>query len=440
MKRALNRFERFWFDPVGVTGFGLMRVAFGLLALGSFVPQWSQIERFYGGSGLLPIDVTNDFLRSEFRLTVFNYIGEPNMVFAVYLLLIFCLVCVTLGIFTRTTMITSAILIFSFHERQPIILAGGDTLLRNLAFILAVSPCHRSYSLWNVKRRYKVWKEKQKEAPALTMPAWPYRLLLWQIIMMYVGSVWTKAIGTMWWDGSAVGIAVHHEHFARFSRPIANAISSLGVFEAAFVLVSQSLWPLLLLIPVLHTVLPYSKRIIQTRIVRRAAVVCDSMVHIGILITMEVGIFSSAVLTGLIGTLKDEDFVALRRFINRWSRGKTVVLYDGHCGLCLRSVFVLRTLDSLDRLKPVDFHEDTLRKKIAPKITLQALDKALHVKLPNGTFRMGFRAFRAISWSIPWLWVFAPFLYLPGAVFIGDRVYDRIAKRRKKCRHGHCLR
>lgn len=433
-----NAIDRLFFAPVSTKGFGLMRIAFGLIALGSFLPQWTSITRFYSDDGILPRTLLDQFLRTEMRFTVFEWIGDPTLVFLVYLFFLACLVFVTLGIFTRPAVFASVLLMFSFHERTPMILAGGDTLIRHIGFVLLLSPCHRSYSLWNLHRRLRIFLKTRKEAPALTMPAWPYRLLLWQVIMMYVGSAWTKFLGSMWWDGSAMGITIHHEHFARFPDWFTDRLALWSPFFSHLTLAIQLLWPLILVLPIVHFFFPVIRRHITTGRIKRLAILGGIVIHGGILILMEVGSFSWVVFAAYIGLLLEEDFKAIRGSITRWIRKPVYVLYDGHCGLCMRTTFGFLTLDGLHVVAPIDFHDQTQRKKIAPDVTLKELDKALHIKLPNGSYRKGFSAFRRLSWYLPWLWPVVPFMYLPGATFIGDRAYESVARRRKRCTHEDC--
>ncbi len=113
------------------------------------------------------------------------------------------------------------------------------------------------------------------------------------------------------------------------------------------------------------------------------------------------------------------------------------VLFDGHCGLCRRSIRTLQALDWLGRLSYADFQDERERMRVAPEIPYGQLDRAMHVKFPGKTLS-GFSAFRALAWHLPPLWIAAPFLYLPGAKIIGDAVYARVAESRKKCTHESC--
>ena len=53
----------------------------------------------------------------------------------------------------------------------------------------------------------------------------------------------------------------------------------------------------------------------------------------------------------------------------------------------------------------------------------------------------GYRAFRWIAWRLPLTWLVAPFLYLPGVPWLGNRVYRWVAKNRFNlvpCDDGGC--
>ena len=49
---------------------------------------------------------------------------------------------------------------------------------------------------------------------------------------------------------------------------------------------------------------------------------------------------------------------------------------------------------------------------------------------PPGKLTDGFYAFRRMSPRLPMIWWLVPFLYLPGAGFIGQTVYDGVARHR----------
>ncbi len=420
----------FWFRPVPTTGFGLMRVSTGLIAFISYLLQWNDVSRYYSDAGMLPRAIMFEFIRNNNRFSVLDYVGDPSSVFAVYLLLLACFALVTIGLYTRPALITGTLLLFSFHERMPGVLAGGDTVIRLLLFVLILAPCHRSFSLWSLRKRYAQWKKSGmdiKERIAV-MSIWPYRLLLWQFIMIYVGSFWTKFLGTMWEDGSAVGIALHHEHFIRFPIAWVQPFTAISVPFAWFLLLSQMSWLLFLIIPAIEWSIPASKKFFSRVSWKLLIIGTSALIHGSIALFMDVGIFSFVIFAGYAGLLLQEDFTWLRRLLNGENRKKTIVLYDGKCGFCKDTTFVLIVLDALKRLSLMDLHSTAARRiKNAP--SHEALMKEMHV-MRHGKITKGFFAFRSLASDLPALWLFDPFLWLPGVPWIGQKVYKRIAESR----------
>ena len=122
--------------------------------------------------------------------------------------------------------------------------------------------------------------------------------------------------------------------------------------------------------------------------------------------------------------------------------GKAIVLYDGQCRLCQRSVAVLRRLDWLNRLAYQDGRNASALPTTDPPLIPQRLLEEMHVVTPNRRLvHRGFAAFRWLAWRLPLCWPLAPFLYLPGMPWLGKRVYRWIARNRFHlipCHEGKC--
>jgi len=107
----------------------------------------------------------------------------------------------------------------------------------------------------------------------------------------------------------------------------------------------------------------------------------------------------------------------------------TVVFFDGQCDVCRWSRDWLDAWDWWGRLEWVDVHTAPPESR-PPGATLQDLKAALHLMTPGGQVFTGFLAFRWLAWRLPALWLIAPFLYLPGARPLGERLYRWIALHR----------
>jgi len=111
--------------------------------------------------------------------------------------------------------------------------------------------------------------------------------------------------------------------------------------------------------------------------------------------------------------------------------GRAVVLYDGQCPLCQKSIAVLKPLDWLGRAHFQDARDTEHLPPCDEPLVPKRLLEQMHVVTPDRRHAYaGFRGFRWLAWRIPALLPAAPFLYLPGVLWVGNRVYLMIAKNR----------
>ena len=107
------------------------------------------------------------------------------------------------------------------------------------------------------------------------------------------------------------------------------------------------------------------------------------------------------------------------------------IVYDGDCGFCRSSVRRLQKMDWWGKLEYVAGPKDM------DEMRLDAAD---------GKTYSGFFAFRQLVLILPVLYVMIPFVYFPGAGFLGPYVYRWIARNRylfpvfHTCKDGECFR
>jgi predicted DCC family thiol-disulfide oxidoreductase YuxK len=121
---------------------------------------------------------------------------------------------------------------------------------------------------------------------------------------------------------------------------------------------------------------------------------------------------------------------------------KARVLYDGDCAFCCKSIGLLKKLDWLGKLDYVNVRDDTQPfLKEAPLAGAPLLEQ-MHVLTYDGQrLHGGYHAIRFLAWRLPATWLVAPFLYLPGMTWLGQKLYLTIARNRFKivpCQHGVC--
>jgi predicted DCC family thiol-disulfide oxidoreductase YuxK len=126
------------------------------------------------------------------------------------------------------------------------------------------------------------------------------------------------------------------------------------------------------------------------------------------------------------------------------ARGRAVLLYDGQCGFCVESVKRLRVLDLFGWVDPLDFHRQPELATLHPALTPQRCRSEMVLLEPNGRLSGGFAAFRRLTRHLPLLCALAPLVRVPGASWIGTRLYRWIAAHRyllhrnPACRTNQC--
>lgn len=244
----MHAIDGFFFRRISANGFGLLRIAWAATALLFFLLQWRDVTFLYSGGGLISPELFGMAFRHEYRFSLLSTYTDPLTVYLLYLLMLAMFFSAMIGYRTRFSTVTATLLLFSFHERNLLPLGGGDTMLRNLGFLLMVAPQIHALSLDRAREQWRQWDMDRKFLPPLTMSIWPWRLLLWQFVVIYIASGIDKATGSMWWNGTAVASALHHVHFARWPMPVMDVISSASPLIGSAVLVFEFGW-LLLLVP-----------------------------------------------------------------------------------------------------------------------------------------------------------------------------------------------
>lgn len=291
-----------------------MRIAWATVAFSYFLMQWQDIDFFYGNDGFMNPDLSHTLMRSNLHYTFLAVVTSPHAVFALYLLMLLCIFATAVGIFPRFMLIASVLLMFSFHERDTMVLGGGDTLLRNIGFILAISPCIDAFSLKRLDAQHRNIEKTGTLLPPPTMSAWPYRLLLWQMIVLYGTSFWYKMLGTMWTSGTAVQAALHQPFFSRWPDSIINPLMPMAHLVDWASLIWEGLWILLLVPRWLTDLLP--KQIPRIPL-KRILMIFGIFFHGSIFILMDAGSFSLVMFTAYLGLIRDDDIAWFARLFPR---------------------------------------------------------------------------------------------------------------------------
>lgn len=106
-----------------------------------------------------------------------------------------------------------------------------------------------------------------------------------------------------------------------------------------------------------------------------------------------------------------------------------IVIYDDQCPLCLSQTRLLRRLDWFQAVRFRGISEPGST-ELMPDLRREDLLAAIHCVTKDGKIYRAARCFRFIAMRIPLLVPFALLLWIPGMLWVAEKIYNRIARNR----------
>lgn len=241
----------------------------GLLVLLDGVLRLPLIKDYYSGSGIFPRGFYTSELANSYETSIY-FISD--FWFIQTLLLCFTLLCgvmLIIGYRTKIATIICWIMVMSLQNRNSWTLNGGDILFRCLLFWSMFAPLGRYFSVDQIlsKRQNKI---------ELHFSPGSFALLL-QVFAVYIFTAILKWHPAWYWDGTALYYALHIDLFAKPIGVYLRQFETLLRWMTYYVLALEGIGPLLV-------ILPFWK-------LRTFVVFLFFNLHLGIELTMEVGLF-----------------------------------------------------------------------------------------------------------------------------------------------------
>ncbi|WP_435359118.1 HTTM domain-containing protein [Haloarchaeobius sp. DFWS5] len=182
-----------------------LRVALGCLLLLDLSLRAQDLAAFYTDAGVMPRAV----LRAQFpafaSISLHTLSGELWFQGCLFVAAALAAVALLTGYRTRLATAVSLVLLISLHARNPVLLNGGDSLLRRLLFWSLFLPLGRYWSV-DARRRAATAGE------ARVLDTWVVSVatagLLVQVTTVYVVNALFKFRGAAWPSGEAVRIVM----------------------------------------------------------------------------------------------------------------------------------------------------------------------------------------------------------------------------------------
>ncbi|MEO8765522.1 MAG: hypothetical protein ABI416_14585 [Ginsengibacter sp.] len=242
MKKIIPNIHNFFTAPVPVQTLGCFRIAVGIFALVQFLillPDWMW---FYGPQGLLPWEVSDGLsTRQTPGLSYFANLLLPLSISAkgtVYLVTTLYFCSLTGLIFGYKTRLMGTVAWFThllLNTTGHFTAYGVETFAHIGLFYCMVLPVGASWSVDSYRK---------------PSPLPPYlvtlsvRIIQIHLCIIYLASGLEKSIGSQWWNGEAIWIAMQQDQFHKVdinwmaSLPIVPKVLCIGT------LIAETLYPL----------------------------------------------------------------------------------------------------------------------------------------------------------------------------------------------------
>jgi len=249
------------------------RIALGALLIVDLVLRSRNLVAFYTDQGVLP------------RAALFSDYGDVYSLHAVWgeawiqagLFLVagaFGLA-LLVGYRTRVATIVSWLLLASLHARNPMVLNGGDVLFRMLLFWGMFLPLGKRWSL----------DAARADAARSPVASIATAALLLQVVLLYVTNAAHKLGGVQWLNGEAIIYVFSLDQFTvLLGNVLAEYYGLLRVFTYVWI-------TLVVLSPLLLVLTGRARAVLATAL---------AGMHLGMLATMQLGLFPLIVVAGLL--------------------------------------------------------------------------------------------------------------------------------------------
>jgi hypothetical protein len=193
---AIDGWREFWFRPQPAYTLGLIRIAFGALAVVWTLSLLPNLFELVGEHGVAPHHPLADY-----RWGVFELWRTDLALLIGWLVLLVSAVALTLGWHSRLAAVVVFVLILSFDRRNPFVFNSGDALFRIEALFLALAPAGAALSLDQRRTTGAFWSARE-------CASWPTRLMQVQLSLIYLSTIQWKLTGDSWPQGTAVSYAL----------------------------------------------------------------------------------------------------------------------------------------------------------------------------------------------------------------------------------------
>ena len=282
-----------------VRGLAFFRMGFAALIIIDILNRTRELRAYYTDWGALPRDVAVNYFSSDWVWSLYLAGGNWAFVAAMFAVTIGLAVALFLGYRTRVVAVLLWVMMLSLHNRNPLVLQSGDTLLRMMLFWALFTPLGAALAI-------------NSKTPAVSKPPVSKRVfsigtlaMTVQILLMYVMTALLKT-GNEWrGEGSAVYYTLQLDVFTtQFGAWLAQFPELLRLLTFGTLAV-ELLVPVLFLLPIFNV------------FTRTIGILLLVGFHLGLAASLHIGLFSWIAIAALLSFLPTPVWDFLGNQMNR---------------------------------------------------------------------------------------------------------------------------
>jgi len=388
---------------IDVRSLAVFRVSLALIILFDLFIRSKELVAHYTDLGVLPrADLIAHFSNS-YWVSVHLISGQAFVQVLLFLVAAVFAFALLIGYKTRTATIVSWFLLISLHSRNPLVLQGGDIVLRVILFWAMFLPLGAYWSYDSLKNN--------KRVPKNVFSFGTLGILL-QVAGLYVFAAFHKT-GREWFpDGTALYYAFSADSFATPLAKFLLSFPDLLMYLTFSVLFFELLGPFLLFIPLFFGQ------------VRTTMTFAFFALILGMGLTLHISHFTWISLASFLVFLPCWFWEKFPEFFYKKRSEKLKVYYDGNCGSCRLLIDLIRVFLILPKkaFAPAQDKKEILH--LMNKNNSWVVDS-------NGKKYFHFDAFKPIFSASPLFWVLSPVVSFSLIRKLGNKLYKIFARRRK---------
>lgn len=216
---------------------GLLRIAFGLVVLWTWIDLGTLLEVLFTDQGLWPAEMARQRFGAVLerlwdpeqgfehpadlwavltsRFSLLHLRSDPGFVYTLYAATLVSVSAMTVGFRTRTSTLLAWLLTETLYRYSPIYYTGGDMVARAYMFLGVFVAWGEAYSVDSWLRRRRALRTASQWVPLRTIPAWPLHLMALQLAIIYCATGLLKE-GDTWKEGTALYYALNLDTFYRY--------------------------------------------------------------------------------------------------------------------------------------------------------------------------------------------------------------------------------